>query len=54
MFRFQDNIPDVYINESRDFQILSRLSDILFSGLKYDIDSMVNILDASLVKDRVL
>ena len=54
MFRFQDNIPEIYINESRDFQLLSRLSDILFSGVKYDVDSMVNILDATLAKDRML
>lgn len=54
MFRVQDNVPEVYINESRDFQILARLSDVLFSGIKYDIDSMVNILDATLTKDRML
>lgn len=54
MFRFQDNLPEVYINESRDFQILARLSDVLFSGIKYDIDSMVNVLDATLAKDRML
>ena len=54
MFRFQDNLPEVYINESRDFQILARLSDVLFSGIKYDIDSMINVLDATLAKDRML
>lgn len=54
MFRFQDNLPEVYINESRDFQILARLSDVLFSGIKYDVDSMINILDATLAKDRML
>ena len=42
------------MNESRDFQILARLSDVLFSGIKYDIDSMINILDATLAKDRML
>ena len=54
MFRVQDNVPEVYINESRDFQILARLSDVLFSGMKYDIDSMVNILDATLARDTML
>lgn len=54
MFRFQDNLPEVYINESRDFQLLARLSDVLFSGIKYDIDSMINVLDATLAKDRML
>ena len=54
MFRFQDNLPEVYINESRDFQVLARLSDVIFSGIKYDIDAMVRILDATLIKDRML
>lgn len=54
MFRFQDNVPEIYINESRDFQILSRLSDTLFSGVKYDVDSIVNIIDAMSIKDRML
>lgn len=54
MFRIQDNVPEVYINESRDFQLISRLYDILFSGTKYDIDSMVNVLDATLIKDSMI
>lgn len=54
MFRIQDNVPEVYINESRDFQLISRLYDVLFSGTKYDIDSMVNVLDATLIKDSMI
>ena len=54
MFRIQDNVPEVYINESRDFQLISRLYDVLFSGNKYNIDSMVNLLDATLAKDSML
>ena len=54
MFRVQDNVPEIYINESRDFQLVSRLYDLLFSGVKYDIDTMVNVLDATLSKDSVL
>ena len=33
---------------------MARLSDVLFSGMKYDIDSMVNILDATLARDTML
>ena len=47
-------MPQIYINESRDFQLISRLYDVLFSGVKYDIDSMVNILDATLTRDDLL
>lgn len=54
MFRIQDNVPQIYINESRDFQLISRLYDVLYSSSKYDIDSMVNILDATLVRDNLL
>ena len=54
MFRIQDNVPEVYIQQSRDFQLVSRLYDLLFSGVKYDIDSMVNVLDATLTRDNLL
>ena len=54
MFRIQDNVPQIYINESRDFQLISRLYDLMYSGVKYDIDSMVNILDATLIQDNLL
>lgn len=54
MFRFQDNLPEVYVNESRDFQLLCRLSDILFSGLKYEVDSIINLLDATQAKDQII
>lgn len=54
MFRIQDNVPEVYIQQSRDFQLLSRLFDTLLSGVKYDIDTVVNILDASKARDTML
>ena len=34
--------------------MISRLYDLIFSGVKYDIDTMVNVLDATLVKDDLL
>lgn len=40
MFRTQDNVPEYYVNESRDFQLLCRLKDIVIGGLKYNIDSL--------------
>lgn len=40
MFKFQDNIPEYYLKESRDFQIFPRLDDILFMGIHQDINSM--------------
>ena len=54
MFRLQEHMPDVYVNESRDFQVLCRLYDFLFNGIKFDIDSIININDAFKINERLL
>jgi hypothetical protein len=54
MFRLQDNVPQIYVEESRDFQLFCRLYDCINNGVKYDIDSMITLLDPMLCKDRVL
>lgn len=40
MFRTQENIPEIYVNESRDFQLLCRLKDAIQGATKYNIDSL--------------
>ena len=40
MFRLQDNAPEVYVNNSRDFQLFCRLYDSLQNGVKYNIDTI--------------
>lgn len=40
MFRTQENIPEIYVNESRDFQLLCRAKDIIQGATKYTIDSL--------------
>lgn len=45
LIRTQNNVPSIYVDESRDFQILARLYDCVLNGVKYDIDSIKNILD---------
>ena len=45
VFRLQSNVPDVYVDDSRDFQLFCRLYDCVFDGVKFDIDSMLNVLD---------
>lgn len=42
MFRLQDNVPEVYVQESRDFQLFTRLYDAVFGGVKFSIDSLQN------------
>lgn len=54
MFRLQDNTPSVYVEQSRDFQLFCRLYDCINNGVKFDIDSIINILDPKLVNDRIL
>lgn len=54
MFRLHDNVPEVYIQQSRDFQLISRVYDAVVSGIKYDTDTIVNLLDASKARDSIL
>jgi hypothetical protein len=37
MFRFENNMPYYWENESRDFQLLTRIDDLIFMGQRADI-----------------
>ncbi|MBQ6632087.1 MAG: hypothetical protein IJH55_08315, partial [Romboutsia sp.] len=54
MIRYQEMVPDYYIEASRDFQVLCRMYDFAMNSLKYNIDSMQNLTDTRNVKDTVL
>lgn len=54
MIRYQEMVPDYYIEKSRDFQILCRMYDFAMNGLKYNIDSMQSLTDTRKIKDTVL
>ena len=53
MFRLQNNVPEVYPEKSRDFQIFCRLFDASFNSVKQSIDSMELITD-TMACDSVL
>lgn len=53
-FRLTNNVPDVYVNQSRDFQLLLRLYDSIFSGTKLDIDSMQGLINTSKTRNSIL
>lgn len=53
-FRLTNNVPDVYVNQSRDFQLLLRLYDSIFSGIKFDIDSCNGIINTSKSRNSIL
>lgn len=54
MFRVGNNVPDVYMQESRDFQLLSRLYDLVFQAARFSIDSMEQISDTMRCNDLLL
>lgn len=53
-FRLQNNVPDIYVSESRDFQLLLRLYDSIFGGLRFDIDGMQSLTDTMHIKNTML
>ena len=54
MIRYQEMVPDYYIEKSRDFQVLCRMYDFAMNSLKYNIDSMQTLTDTRNIKDTVL
>ena len=54
MFRLQDNVPEVYVNESRDFQLLCRLFDLVIQSSRYSINSMSSITDTMHCNSKLL
>ena len=54
MFLVENNVPDVYVNESRDFQLVSRLYDLVFQSTRFSIDSMDYISDINKCNDSLL
>lgn len=49
IFRIKDYVPEVYVAESRDFQIFTRVFDLIQNSCKYDIDSILNIIDSDTI-----
>ena len=54
MMKLEKMTPSIYCEESRDFQLFCRLYNIVFNGVKYDIDSMINLLDVYKCKESML
>ena len=54
LFRIQDNTPEVYTSTSRDFQLIGRLYDCIINGVKFDVDSILDIIDTSSIDNRLL
>ena len=52
--RLQNLTPNVYTDESRDFQVLCRLFDSVFNGIKYDSDTIKYIVDTKNIQSSLL
>lgn len=53
-FRLRDHVPDVYVRQSRDFQLMCDLFDIVNNGVKFDIDTIIDTSDPLLCRESVL
>lgn len=54
MFRVENNVPEVYVRESRDFQLFSRLYDLVFQSARFSIDSLESVSDTMRCNDTLL
>ena len=54
LIRTKHNVPQPYVAESRDFQLLTRVLDLVQNSVKFDIDSIVNIIDTRLISSSYL
>ena len=54
MFLVENNVPDVYVQESRDFQLFSRLYDLVFQSSRFSIDSIPYASDTMHCNDALL
>lgn len=43
MIKMYEQVPQVYMNASRDFQYLSRLIDVVLNSVKYNIDGIYSL-----------
>ena len=54
MFRVKQNVPDIYPQESRDFQLLSHLYDLVVQSSRFSIDSMQRISNTMRCNENLL
>ena len=54
MFRLQNNVPEVYVDNSRDFQLFCRLYDSCFGGVKFSIDSISRLTNTKQCDSSIL
>ena len=54
LLRLQDNTPEIYTHESRDFQLFCRLYDCINNGFLYDASTIPSLLDTKKIRSNML
>lgn len=54
MFKFENKVPYYLSNNSRDFQLMTRVMDSIAMGQRADIQTMINLNSATKCKNSVL
>ena len=54
VIRLQNETPEVYSMQSRDFQLLCRLYDCVINSIKFDVDGIKKITDTSKIRSNLL
>ena len=54
LIRLQDKVPYIYVEKSRDFQLLCRAYDTALNQVKFDIDTMPYLLSSSECRNSIL
>lgn len=52
--KIENNVPEVYVEQSRDFQLLCRMFDVIFNGTLVNADKIRLQLDPRTCDDRLL
>lgn len=54
MFRFENNMPQYWEEQSRDLQLLTRIDDVIFMGQRSDIATIQNLNSSKQCKNNFL
>lgn len=54
MFRLQENVPEVYVKQSRDFQLFCRLYDVINNSIRFNAKSTSSLLSPLHISDKML
>ena len=54
MFRLQENVPEIYVKASRDFQTFCRIYDVINNTIRFNAKSLDNGLNPLQASDRIL